>query len=199
MANNSNGLNQTIAQLTSAPGSSNTDAASQISAITEQLTQLTTVSQIQADAVTQNTDAVIDNTATRTTTSTSSGTSAGDTVASIATSILGGGLGLIPLISGLVGLFGGGSASTPAPLATYTAPNSISFEGQESPSANTTSWTASQGSQGGTPTAASTPQITVQVNALDSQSFMDHSQDIARAVRSAMLSANSLNDVVSDL
>lgn len=198
MANNSNGLNQTITQVTSQPGSTNADAASQISAITEQLTQLTTVSQMQADAVTQNTDAVIDNTATRTTT-TSSGTSTADTAASIASSVLGGGLGLIPLISGLVGLFGGGSANTPPPLATYTAPDSISFQGQESPSANTIGWTASQGSQGGTPAAASTPQITVQVNAMDSQSFMDHSQDIARAVRSAMLSANSLNDVVNDL
>jgi hypothetical protein len=42
-------------------------------------------------------------------------------------------------------------------------------------------------------------QISIQVNAMDSQSFMDHSYEIAQAVRSAMLNMNSINDVVSDL
>ncbi len=45
----------------------------------------------------------------------------------------------------------------------------------------------------------SAPQITVQVQAMDSRSFMDHSQDIAKAVRDAMLNMHSLNDVISDL
>jgi hypothetical protein len=47
--------------------------------------------------------------------------------------------------------------------------------------------------------ASPAQQISIQVNALDSQSFMDHSYEIAQAVRSAMLNMNSLNDVVSDL
>jgi hypothetical protein len=34
---------------------------------------------------------------------------------------------------------------------------------------------------------------------MDSQSFLDHSQEIARAVREAMLNTSSLNDVVSEL
>ena len=42
-------------------------------------------------------------------------------------------------------------------------------------------------------------QITVQVQAMDSQSFLDHSDDIAQAVRQAMLNMSSLNDVVSNL
>jgi len=41
--------------------------------------------------------------------------------------------------------------------------------------------------------------ILVQVQAMDSQSFMDHSQEIAQAVRQAMLNLNSLNDVILDL
>lgn len=41
--------------------------------------------------------------------------------------------------------------------------------------------------------------ITVQVNAIDSRSFLDHSEDIARAVRDAMLHSHALNDVVNDL
>jgi hypothetical protein len=46
---------------------------------------------------------------------------------------------------------------------------------------------------------ASAPQVTVQVQAMDSQSFMDRSQDIAQAVRSAMLNMHSINDVITDL
>jgi len=42
-------------------------------------------------------------------------------------------------------------------------------------------------------------QITVQVQAMDSQSFLDHSDDIAQAVRQAMLNMNSINDVVTNL
>jgi hypothetical protein len=41
--------------------------------------------------------------------------------------------------------------------------------------------------------------ILVQVQAMDSQSFMDHSQDIAQAVRQAMLNLHSVNDVILDL
>jgi hypothetical protein len=41
--------------------------------------------------------------------------------------------------------------------------------------------------------------ILVQVHAMDSQSFMDHSQEIAQAVRQAMLNMHSVNDVMSDL
>jgi hypothetical protein len=34
---------------------------------------------------------------------------------------------------------------------------------------------------------------------MDSQSFLDHSDDIAQAVRQAMLNMNSINDVVTNL
>lgn len=59
------------------------------------------------------------------------------------------------------------------------------------------------------PTAATWPnqqsrtgpaaQITVNVQALDAQSLMDRSSDIAAAVRNAMLNLNPINDVVNDL
>lgn len=48
------------------------------------------------------------------------------------------------------------------------------------------------------PTAVS-PQITVQVQTMDSRSFLDHSDDIARAVRNAMLNMHSVNDVMAEL
>jgi hypothetical protein len=50
--------------------------------------------------------------------------------------------------------------------------------------------------------SSSEPQghsILVQVQAMDSQSFMDRSGDIAQAVRQAMLNMNSLNDTILDL
>jgi hypothetical protein len=34
---------------------------------------------------------------------------------------------------------------------------------------------------------------------MDSRSFLDHSSEIAQAVRDAMLNLNSINDVVNDL
>jgi hypothetical protein len=43
------------------------------------------------------------------------------------------------------------------------------------------------------------PQISVNIQAMDSQSFLDHSGEIAQAVRQAMLSLNSINDVMNDL
>lgn len=131
--------------------------------------------------------------------SSSGGSSALDTIGSVAASVFEDGLGLGPLIGGLGSLFGGsGGSSTPPPLSTYTAPESVQFEGDVNRGANTTDWGGSGGTQSGAPLPTGA-QITVQVNALDSQSFLDHSQDIANAVRQAMLNSNSLNDVVNDL
>jgi hypothetical protein len=44
-----------------------------------------------------------------------------------------------------------------------------------------------------------TPLITVNVQAMDSRSFLDHSGEIAQAVRHAMLNMHALNDVVNEL
>jgi hypothetical protein len=52
---------------------------------------------------------------------------------------------------------------------------------------------------GSPPMSTPVNNITVQVNAIDSRSFLDHSEDIARAVRDAMLHSHALNDVVNDL
>jgi hypothetical protein len=165
-------------------------------ALTAAVEQLRSVAQVQADATGQNTAAIK--------TSTSPQTSAGsgstlDTLGSAAANILENGLGLAPLISGLASLFGGGAgATTPPALDQYTAPEAMQFEGDVDRSANVTDWGGSGGARSGTPLSTNA-QITVQVNAMDSQSFLDHSQDIANAVRQAMLNSNSLNDVVGDL
>jgi hypothetical protein len=165
------------------------DAAGALAAAVE---QLRAVEQVQADAVGQSAGASAQ--------SSSSGSSALDTVGSAVASVFESGLGVSPLISGLVSLFGGGGdATAPPALSEYTAPESVQFEGDVYRGANATDWGGSGGMQSGGAVTTSPQQITVQVNAMDSQSFLDHSQDIARAVRQAMLNSNSLNDVVSDL
>ena len=153
----------------------------------------------------------------------------GSTVGDVIKNVFEGGLGVVPLLSSLFGLFGGGSEQ-PAPLLKYQMPSSISFMSADtgsgltaadydqlgSPRVYDSSYVdepVSRGSSsGGTPTdagmgnstrgvgpGATAPQITVNVQAMDAQSFADRSSDIALAVRSAMLNLSSINDVVNEL
>jgi hypothetical protein len=177
------------------------------SALTEaarQVAGLVSTNQTLVDTLQNNTAAVQQNAAGQG----SSGRSVASTVESVASAVFGSGLGLIPLVSSLVGLFGGGS-ETPPTLTRYAAPAALNLSLADTPAANhgISSFPGVVYGQNGLPQAApqspapssSGPQISIQVNAMDSQSFMDHSYEIAQAVRSAMLNMNSLNDVVSDL
>jgi hypothetical protein len=156
--------------------------------------------------------------------STTSGSSDG---ASAAMLMLESGLGLAPLIGGLLGLFGGGGSPTQPALTKYAMPSALDIEAADTGqglsnadydqtgmaraydgTGNTPADTAVSGSSGkqtgpasGTSGngAGSQPQITVSVQAMDARSFMDRSTDIAAAVRDAMLNLNSINDVVTDL
>ena len=156
-------------------------------------------------------------------TSSSSASTAGggSTAESIASTVLESGLGVVPLVVGLLGLFECGG--TPAPvLEKYAMPERQYFEGSDTggdisdadydqmgmprtysaaPDGTSTpaSGTATPSSSGSGTSGAGAAQITVNVQAMDSQSFLDHSNDIAQAVRAAMLNSNSINDVVNDL
>src|SRR5439155_5367076 len=155
---------------------------------------LTSANQALIETVLANTQAVVQNSSTQ-----SSGKSVGSTIGSVASTIFGSGLGLVPLISSLAGLFGGGKSDPPPSLLQYVAPPSLQLD-----VANTAGAGAGPGGfspvtygQNGLPRSAqdqtqnssvpSGPQISIQVNALDSRSFMDHSYEIAQAVRQAML------------
>jgi hypothetical protein len=46
---------------------------------------------------------------------------------------------------------------------------------------------------------ASPAQVVVNVSAMDSQSFMDRSNDLARAVREAMIHMHPLNDGIGEM
>ena len=128
----------------------------------------------------------------------------GTTASSIGMDILKSGLGLVPLVSGLFGLFGGGGSDAPPPLVKYALPASIQFQGAENGPGIVQADYGQEGlarsfpqGQAGGPTTQSSVNVTV--HAMDAQSFLDRSSDIAAAVRDAMLNLNSINDVVNDL
>ena len=146
------------------------------------------------------------------------------TVLSIASKVFDSGVGLIPLIGGLFGLFGGGGSSAPPPLVKYAMPERQYFTGADTgngfgqadydqmgmpraynaaPAGDSTQGSAAIAPAGGVSTGSSgsspAHQITVNVQAMDAQSFLDHSNEIAQAVRQAMLNLSSINDVVNEL
>lgn len=142
----------------------------------------------------------------------SSGTAS--TIGSIVSKVFTSGLGLIPLIGGLLGLFGGGEPEPP-PLVKYAMPEQFYFQAADigggfSPAdynqmgaarpygAGLAAGRAPGGAPGAQPSSAPSP-IQVNVQAMDARSFLDHSSEIAQAVRQAMLNLNSLNDVVTEL
>jgi hypothetical protein len=174
------------------------------SAITEGLSRLrdgmdqlriTTLSQMES--VTANTDAVAQNTA-------SQGSKGGNSTVSALGKIFSPLLkatGISPVISGIAHLFGGGETES-VPLTRYVAPAPIHYEGviasaaqRNSPGADSTASQSGTGGSGGS--SAATIQVNVQT--MDSRSFMDHSDQIASAVRDAMLRSHALNDVVSEV
>jgi hypothetical protein len=131
------------------------------------------------------------------------------TLGSLATSFLGGGGGITSLVQGLFSLFGGGG-QTVQPLTPFTLPGSINYAaGVNGPGGSTVPIDYGQGGQvrslsQGAPTASSSggsggQTVQVNVSAMDSQSILDRSDDIANAVRVAMLNSHPINDVISSL
>lgn len=117
--------------------------------------------------------------------------------------------GVGPVVTGLLKLFGGGgddpkeSLYTPIP---YSLPEQISVEaGLHSDRSFTTAGYAANGisrslnPDRSTPVEQTAPQIQINVQAMDSRSFTDHSDEIARAVREALLRSHSLNDVIAEM
>jgi hypothetical protein len=92
--------------------------------------------------------------------------------------------GLGSLISGITSLFGGGEKKAPPPLQLFQLPDAVN---------------QTVHLQGGSPAGSSGSAVHVHVQAIDTQSFLNRSNDIARAVKTAMLNSHSLNDVVSEL
>jgi len=177
---------------------SSSDVTEQLTSLTTQISNLSSIEQSQISALQDNTQALSESTTSKT----STGSSVGSTVESVASSFLGGGLSsLSPWIGGLLSLFGGGGGQTLAAPSPFMLPSPVQSNAGLTASAPGQVVPVSYG-RTGQPRAQSTsasPQVTVQVNAMDSQSFLDHSDDIANAVKQAILNSNSINDVISSL
>jgi hypothetical protein len=174
-------------------GSGSSALNDQLSSITTQLQELQTINQSQMASIEANTSALGANTGSK-----GGGSSVGDTLLNV----LGLGSGLGPLISGLVGLFGGGGGGSTAAVTPYIQPLPLNLQAGFSGSSAGGASGVDYG-EGGQPrqtsAASAQQQITVQVQAMDSQSFLDRSNDIAAAVRKAMLETSTLNDVIREV
>ena len=112
--------------------------------------------------------------------------------------------GVGPLVTGLLSLFGSDDPEPLPSLVKHSAPPPV---GVEAGLTRDRQYSAIRYGANGSPESIGTqpalttasPSIQVNIQALDSQSFLDRQDDIARAVREAMLHSNSLNDVVLEL
>ncbi len=188
--------------------------------VAQQIGMLRTIAQRQGDTVAENTQALLLNTAAQ---RTGGAALAAGSIASAAAKALGGGGGLVPLVSSIVGLFRRNRQEAPPALATYMPPEPIHFQGAAPQTAGMPipavdyrqdglprPITQLRGRAAGRPaeawsdpapmaTPAYTPAVTVQVQTMDSRSFLDNSDQIARAVREAILNAHALGSVVGEL
>ena len=175
--------------------------------LTSSMATLRQVVSEQTLAVKENSLAVAQNTS-------SAGSRAGDTVKTVAKtagSMLTAAFPLAGLVTGLVRMLGGGGKTEEeVPLTKYTLPSPLEFQVAMKKTGEVMRYDYDASGKvrlddslgRGEPPAAvekAPLQVTVQVNAMDSKSFSDHSADIARAVREAILNSHSLNDVIAEL
>lgn len=105
---------------------------------------------------------------------------------------------LSPIVNGLMRLFGGGPSSPQPVFLPYVAPAQLQLQTtirDAAPSLNGSSVPA-QTAEGRSMPA---PTVEIHVNAMDSKSILDHSDEIAHAVRQALLNSHSLGDVIAGL
>jgi len=119
--------------------------------------------------------------------------------------VLSSGLGFVPLGLKIAGLFRGGRTGEPAAPSSYAPPPSLALEVANS-EPFTTGFSRVERGETARPRAVEPersvvfqPTVTVNVSAIDSRSFLDHSDQIARAVREAMLHMHPVNDFISEL
>ena len=202
------GVLSPISSPAASTGSANSTASSleeELRRLTGQMTLLRQVNELNQEVLNDNTKALAQ---AATNQSQGSGSAVASTAKSIGSYLLGG-LGIGSLVSGIASLFGGGDQPSPPPLVKYALPAALQYEGAVTSNGGVSGYDyndrggirtldSSQTAAGQSSPAAS-QQVVIQVNAMDSKSFLDHSDDIARAVRAAILNSSSLNDVISEM
>jgi hypothetical protein len=168
--------------------------------LTSQLDQLRVVTRGETESRAENTSALVQSTLAYAT-----GNGTKDAVTGFVSQAIGStGIGMSPLISGLARLFGSGGGTNDTPVfAPYTLPDPTRLDTGFSPTRGSRVYEVDYGASGQPRTGeeakpVNPPQVSILVQALDSRSFLDRSDEIARAVREALLSSHSLNDVVAD-
>ncbi len=167
---------------------------SQVARLSQQIGQIQTLGQAVSSAAATNTQNVVSQVVR----------AANPAASGIGGSLLGGlgiATGISPLIHGIFSLFGGGGNDSQLPTFTsFTLPQSVNIDAGVGAVAPGSLFAVDHG-QRSAPRAlqqVQAPQVTVQVQALDSQSILDRSNDIALAVRQAMLESSILNDVIRE-
>ncbi len=206
-------LARTVQSLTGISGGSSGSVQSgalteQLTSLTQELQQLQTINQTQTDLLQANTQAQSQSSSAKT-----QGSGSGSWASLIGSTLLdvfGLGSGLSPLISGLMSLFGGGGSSQPAAPIPYIAPLSVNATagistsisgafGVDNADGGLPQPVSSLSASGPLLPAPVSTQISAPAQAMDSQWFLDHSNDIALAVRQAMLQSSVLNDVIREV
>lgn len=183
------------------PGSSTSDdqiteLTRELDALRRQLGAAEETARKQADILDQNTAAVLQSSNRSAAASTAS-----DVVSSVRS---GGGLFNSPLL-GLIGwLSNRGGSDSPPELPAFSRPDPIDANLGFAPSRGAGLDPVGYSGEGlprsvvdGAP--ASRSNITIQVQTMDSRSFLDNSDQIARAVREAMLNSHAINDVIGEM
>ncbi|MBK9170642.1 MAG: hypothetical protein IPM24_24705 [Bryobacterales bacterium] len=188
------------------------ELAERLGETTRQVSGLAQVGQTLADIVWANTQALLRPPVAGVASSGGVTRNAGSAALSFLTS----GFGLSPLVTSLASLFRRGDREeAAAPLIRYALPPPVRFDAINSREGGNSPFGFAAVDYGAGPQPRAiqiqtetvraaapvnpVPQITIQVQAMDSRSFLDHSDDIARAVRDAMLNIHPLNDVIQDL
>jgi hypothetical protein len=113
--------------------------------------------------------------------------------------LLGGG-GLIgTVLSGIAGLFSSGSNSTPQPVPAFTMPLPIDADAAVGQSTGGQATAGNYGANGLVRPNSQSSNVTVQISAMDSRSFLNRQNDIATAVQQAILSSHALSDTILEL
>jgi hypothetical protein len=124
---------------------------------------------------------------------------------SVLGSVFRSGLGLAPLGLAIAGLFRGGRDDEPPALRRFQEPARLALEVANTENVLAGFPIVARGQRGEARAVERTrpvvvePQVTVNVSAMDSRSFLDRSAEIAQAVREAMLHMHPVNDLISEL
>ncbi|HYZ85287.1 MAG TPA: hypothetical protein VE621_12830 [Bryobacteraceae bacterium] len=169
--------------------------------LSAQLEQLRRATLAQSDELRDNTNALSRTGTSGPSEKTSTASNVGKTIANT----VGTALGISPVITGIARLFGAFRKSeAPPDLVPFSLPSAVRLDAGLVASTQSIA-PVSYGQSGDVRAisearpASTPPPIQINVQAMDSRSFLDHSDDIAKAVKEAMLHAHSLNDVVADL